>query len=193
MKNGQLIAFEGIDGVGKTTISKEIAERLAQNGRNATWHSFPGRDKGSVGELIYRLHHDAAALKIERITASSLQALHVAAHLDAIESVIIPALRSGRTIILDRYWWSTTAYGLASGVPEHFLHALIEAERVIWEEILPSNLFYVRRKKAFDQATAGAEAHYSRIVEDERSNYPIHVIENDNDLEDAIQQVLARI
>ena len=191
--NGQLVAFEGIDGAGKTKISKAVAERLAQNGRNVFWHSFPGRDQGSVGELVYRLHHDAASLKIERITASSMQALHVAAHLDAIEAVIIPALRSGRTIILDRYWWSTLAYGLGSGVPEGFLRALIRVEMETWGEIVPTHLFYIRRRRDLDESAANVEVHYSRLVQDERSNYPIHLVENDNDLEDAIQQVLAKL
>src|SRR5271165_5569689 len=130
--NGQLIVFEGADDAGKTVLSKAIAAEKVARGQRYQWHAFPGMAIGTLGYLVYRLHHDPASFGIERLTPSSLQALHIAAHLDAIESVIVPILREGGNVILDRFWWSTWVYGTADRVSPRLLRLLIDAEKSAW-------------------------------------------------------------
>ena len=103
---GQLIIFEGPDGVGKSTISREVQKRLQLYGENSDLLTFPGREEGTLGQLVYKIHHEPEKLGLTSLTGSSLQVLHIAAHLDSIESRIIPALAEGKTVLLDRYWWS---------------------------------------------------------------------------------------
>jgi dTMP kinase len=62
-----------------------------------------------------------------------LQTLHVAAHLDAIERKILPALEAGTWVILDRYWWSTWVYGIEQGISSTYLEPVIKAEQARWE------------------------------------------------------------
>lgn len=142
---GKLIVFEGPDGVGKSTIAKAVAETLARQGVRCRYMSFPGREEGTLGKLVYGLHHDAAHYGVREMSAMARQALHVAAHLDVIERQILPLLRSGETILLDRYWWSTLVYGEADGADGEALRALIEPELRLWKSVAPV-IFLVDRE-----------------------------------------------
>jgi len=80
---------------------------------------------------------------VPTIDPCSLQLLHIAAHVDTIESEIKPALRDGEWVVLDRFWWSTYVYGLDDGVRESQLQLMIEVEKRAWGSILPDIIFLV--------------------------------------------------
>src|ERR1700677_4477174 len=140
---GQLFVFEGPDGVGKTELSKQFTTLLNGKGIPAQYLSFPGKEDATLGQLVYDLHHDPRSQGVARITPSSMQLMHIAAHLDAIESTILPALHSGVSVVLDRFWWSTRVYGLASGIDRDVLDQMIQIEISAWKEVLPSSIFLV--------------------------------------------------
>ena len=142
---GDLFVFEGPDGVGKTTLSKLFCEHLNLSGREARWTSFPGRGNGSIGSLIYKIHHSPQKFGVKTIRPTSLQLLHLAAHVDAIESSIRPDLERGTCIVLDRYWWSTWVYGRHAGVSRATLNAMIKLERTAWGNIVPNMIFHLSR------------------------------------------------
>src|SRR6266487_3071410 len=123
---GRLYIFEGPDGVGKTSLSRAFSELLNANGLECDYFSFPGQEPGTLGKHVYDLHHHPVKCGIESIEPASLQLLHIAAHIDAIESRIIPALKKGRYVVLDRFWWSTWVYGLLNAVDKRYLQAMIE-------------------------------------------------------------------
>ena len=101
---GKLIVFEGADGIGKSVLSQRVAEHLRNNGVSCALLAFPGLEAGTLGRLVYELHHNAAKHGVEAIDPTSMQVLHIAAHIDAIEQKIRPALDSGTWVVLDRFW-----------------------------------------------------------------------------------------
>ncbi len=144
---GRLYVFEGPDGVGKTTLAQGLAGKLCALGVTADYLAFPGGERGTVGELVYRIHHSQVEVGLEHVTSTALQILHVAAHADVIEQRIVPSLKRGHTVILDRYWWSAWVYGLATGVNRRVLEALIALERRCWRPLRPTAIILVDRKR----------------------------------------------
>lgn len=193
-KNGELFVFEGVDAVGKSSLSDLLANWFSVQGRVVDHRSFPGKLKGTIGELVYRIHHYPETLELEHLTASSLQALHIAAHIDAIQTKIIPSLKSGKTVILDRYWWSTRVYGLAEGVDSLILDKLIEAELVAWEDWQPTALFYITRDTPLrDEPMAKwhkLRNEYEILLSKDSGQYPIHIIQNERSINDCFSAIL---
>src|SRR4051794_21849861 len=99
--SGSLVVLEGPDGVGKSTVSRALAQRFTKAGMLTELLTFPGRSPGTLGKLIYDLHHSPDAFGVSAVTPTAKQTLHIAAHLDAIERVIIPRLEAGINVILD--------------------------------------------------------------------------------------------
>lgn len=135
---GHLIVFEGPDGVGKSTVATLVAKALSARGHAVIQLSFPGRTEGSLGEIIYKLHHDTLPSGPVPMTETAKQILHIAAHTDCIATQIIPALEKGQIVILDRFWWSTIVYGLVAGVRKEALTAMTDLEKLIWDGTEPS-------------------------------------------------------
>ena len=185
---GKLFIFEGPDGVGKTTLSKLATELLNAAGQPAQWLSFPGREPGTLGHLIYEVHHQPQKMGINHLTDAAKQTLHIAAHLDAIESRIRPLLTAGTHVVLDRFWWSTWVYGLVSGVNEELLRALISVERFGWGATLPSLLLLVETKHPRDRASEkiahfqALSTAYKELAAQESTTFAVRTLNNDDAL-----------
>ena len=93
-QSGKLYVFEGPDGVGKTELSVRFAAILTNRGIAATHVSFPGKDEGTIGKVVDGLHHAPESFGVTKVAPATLQLMHIAAHVDAIERTILPALRS---------------------------------------------------------------------------------------------------
>ena len=100
---GKLIVLEGPDGVGKSTLSCALHRKLSQSSLTCEYLTFPGKETGTIGRLVYDLHHEPEKFGLVSLTAASLQTLHIAAHLDVIEQRIRPAINNGKWVILDRF------------------------------------------------------------------------------------------
>jgi thymidylate kinase len=158
--------------------------------------SFPGKEEGTVGKLVYDLHSDPARFDVTGLTAASLQALHIAAHLDAIERRIIPAIKANRTVVLDRFWWSTYVYGITSNVDRKILEAMIETEKVAWGTEKPSILFLVDRSQPLrpepPEFWAKCREMYRRLFDTERPQYRCETIANEGPIEETLKQLIQR-
>ena len=190
---GKLIVFEGPDGVGKSTLAAQLTDRLRATGVTCERLAFPGRQPGSLGRLVYDLHHDTRGFGLSEVNPTSLQLLHIAAHVDAIEGHILPALRAGAWIVLDRFWWSTWVYGAANGVSEPSLKAMIEMERLHWEHIKPDVLFLVERENRIPDNGDSLQARYRNLASREQLRSRVVVLHNDSSVEDALDAVWAEI
>ena len=123
-----------------------------------------------------------------------MQLLHIASHIDAIESVILPELRAGNSIVLDRFWWSTIVYGSVYGANVDSLKKLIEIEKIHWEEFLPACIFYLKRQNPLKPSTIInwdelLEA-YENLVLKEKNSSRIELITNESSPEDTLSQII---
>ena len=188
--HGRFIVFEGLDGVGKSTLAEHLTSRLRDAGIPCRYLAFPGWESGTLGRLVYDLHHDAPGLDVGEVNSTSLQVLHIAAHIDAIERDILPALRAGTWIVLDRFWWSTWVYGAAFGVPESSLEAMIELEQLHWGQVKPDVLFLVERDDGTPNDSVGFRnkviGRYRELADRERDNGHVVTLRNDSSIEDAL-------
>lgn len=102
---GKLIVFEGIDGSGKSThvniLNNELKKRKIKTflTKNPTDHS--------IGKFIRKVLSGK-----EKIPAEARQYLFCADRVVQQEE-IIERLKIGQTVISDRYFWSSVAYGMA--------------------------------------------------------------------------------
>lgn len=197
-KRGKLFVFEGSDGVGKSTIAEKFCENLDKEGNDVLLLNFPGREPSSLGNLIYETHRDANALEIDRLSPMSLQVLQIAVHMDCIERRILPALSNNTTVILDQYWWSDVAYGMAEGIPRNVLLAMIALERAAWGKLKPDRLFLITRDKPFRDDLASNRwslvcGAYHILVHEEKNNYPIYLVSNTKPLEQVVESITAQL
>lgn len=192
---GKLYVFEGPDGVGKTTLSRWFARTLRGRGiRSVFWSSFPGNEKGSIGNVVYRLHHNPRDFGIRAICPLSLQLLHVAAHIDTIESRFNGLIPSGNTIVLDRFWWSTWVYGRATGADPTILDAIIALEKRIWNKIKPTKIFLVTRPTSTSsQAFRHVERLYASLARKEAGAVAIVKVNNNGSIREAQKQILSAL
>jgi dTMP kinase len=101
------ITFEGGEGCGKSTHAKELKKYLAQRGEAAILTREPGAT--AIGKKIRQmlLHSERTVSKFtELFLFAADRAEHVA-------GVILPALKSGKIVICDRFTDSTSAYQIA--------------------------------------------------------------------------------
>jgi thymidylate kinase len=195
---GRLIIFEGPDGVGKSKLIEALAKRLRTMHIHHEVVSFPGKTPGSLGLHIRELHHDPMKFGIKSLHPASLQTLHIAAHIDAIERRIRPKLDKGIWIILDRSWWSTWTYGTVAGVPRQSLEAMVALELTHWASTRPDAIILVRRQTPINRDRLLSEhrrllAVYLELVRDQSRHARVHVIENEGPLKDTVQRLFEAI
>jgi len=111
---GCFIAFEGIDGSGKSTQVALLADRLGAAG----WEVIATREPGGtpIGQAIRGILLDPANTSLDPRAEALLFAADRAQH---VAEVIRPALARGAIVLGDRYLDSSVAYqGLARGLGE---------------------------------------------------------------------------
>ncbi|MFO7759590.1 MAG: dTMP kinase [Roseovarius sp.] len=102
---GLFISFEGIDGSGKSTQARQLAEGLRAAGRKVVLTREPGGSPGA--EDIRALVLEGAT---DRWSPETELLLFTAARRDHLERVIAPALAAGEVVICDRFADSTRIY-----------------------------------------------------------------------------------
>ena len=128
MSAPRFISFEGIDGCGKSTQARMLAERLRARGREVVLTREPGGAPGAEEIRALVLTGDPG-----RWSAETETALFTAARRDHLEKTIRPALARGATVVTDRFADSTRVYqgatrGDLRGLVDRLHDALIGVE-----------------------------------------------------------------
>ena len=108
MHSGFLLVIEGIDGAGKSTLQRRLAEWCRERGLGVVTSREP--TDGPHGRAL-RESARSGRLGIEE----ELQ-LFLKDRREHVENLIRPALDRGEMVILDRYYFSTAAYQGARGL-----------------------------------------------------------------------------
>jgi dTMP kinase len=107
MSQGLFIVIEGIDGTGKSTQSKRLAEWFRSRGREVVLSREP-----TDGPWGKKLRESATT---GRLSAEEELECFLNDRREHVEMSIKPALAEGKVVILDRYYFSTMAYQGARG------------------------------------------------------------------------------
>jgi dTMP kinase len=108
---GLFLSLEGIDGSGKSTQARLLADRLRAAGRTVTLTREPGGSPGAedIRRLVLEGH-------VDRWSAETEILLFTAARRDHLEKTIRPALERGEVVVTDRFADSTRVFqGLTRG------------------------------------------------------------------------------
>ncbi len=106
---GRLIVFEGIDGSGKTSLSKMFHALLLESGIASIWLREP--TDSPLGDRIRRTAQEREAISIQE----ELE-LFIEDRRWDVEANILPALGAGKTVVMDRYYYSNACYQGARGL-----------------------------------------------------------------------------
>ena len=106
MNKGLFITFEGVEGCGKSTQIKLLADRLGALGHRVRVLREPGGTP--IGEEIrHTLKHSRANAAM---TAEAELLLMNASRAQLVREIIRPALAAGEMVLSDRFYDSSTAY-----------------------------------------------------------------------------------
>ena len=118
-RRGRLIAFEGVEGAGKSTQLEMLRQTLEKAGHRVASTREPGGTP--VGEQVRSILLDPALT----VDARAEALLFAAARAQLVEQVIRPALQRGEVVLCDRYLDSSLAYqGAARGLGQEPIAAI---------------------------------------------------------------------
>lgn len=155
---GALIVFEGLDKAGKSTQVDLLRSRIIPGTA-----AFPHMPSGTTAftQGVYRMLEDHAPQ-----SGLAKQLAHLACHCENVPAILETLRTHG--VVLDRWWWSTMAYGWYSGdvskagLSESTFRELI---RTIWEPVIASVVFLFLSAREDDPNNAsGVEGGYRRLA-----------------------------
>ncbi len=118
LNRGVLVAIEGIDGVGKTTQSIRLMERLKALEFDTVRFFEPTQETPEAALIDQKLRQSTPG------ASSEILELFLTDRKHDVEKHILPALIEKKIVIMDRYFLSTAAY---------------QSDSTSWQEILDVN------------------------------------------------------
>lgn len=196
-----LITFEGIDGCGKSSQAKLIADRLKDQGIETILVREPGGTELSehIRGLLLDAKHDMP------LSHSAELLLFAASRAQLVKEVIEPALKRNAVVICDRFTDSTIAYqGYGRGLPLAYIRSVND---LATDGLVPDITFLIdvplelaiRRRKGMgdDRMEAESKLFFSHVMQGymalaQKHQDRIHVIDGTDSMED-IHHSIARL
>jgi dTMP kinase len=153
---GKLIAFEGVDGCGKSTQLEMLAGSLrARDIDVVTTHEPTG---GEHGKRIR-----AMARSGERVSPATELEWFVLDRREHVKEIIRPALEAGKIVLTDRYYLSSVAYQGARGLDWRDILERSEAEFPLPDLAIVVEVSPERGLERVDARGAAAEPVFEEI------------------------------
>lgn len=147
-RRGRFITFEGLDGCGKSTQMRALAERLRAEHYDVLESAEPGGTP--IGMQIRRILLDS---KNQELCPTAEMLLMFAARAQNVDQWILPALGEGRIVLSDRFTDSTLAYqGVGRGLGRD---TILDVDRVACRGLIPDLTICID----IDPVTSLARAH----------------------------------
>ena len=162
---GSVVIFEGLDKAGKSTQLELLQSRLSSS--HALFAHMPSGLTDFSRQMYSLLEESAPNSGLAR------QLAHLSCHSENIAQ-LVEATEMGRPIVLDRWWWSTMAYGWFSGeVPHTGLseQSFRELINTIWAPITASIVFLFLAPRETDENNVdGVADGYRELAAQDASN-----------------------
>lgn len=121
-ERGFFISFEGIEGTGKTTQVRLLAERLSKAGYSVILTKEPGGTAigNKIRDVLLQPEHKGMFYLTELLLYNADRAQHL-------KELILPAISEGKIVITDRFSDSTVAYqGYGRGIDISLIKSIDE-------------------------------------------------------------------
>ncbi len=190
------ITFEGIDGSGKTTQLQMLSEYLKEKGYDVMVLREPG------GITLSENIREMLLNSKENIHPITELLLFESSRSHLVHNVINPALESGKVIICDRFYDSTTAYqGYGRGIELKLIH---QFNKIATLGIIPDITFYLdvdletakirSERRIYDRIEKSGNEFYSKVVDGfrelaKKNSSRIKLIEANGEIEDTQMKI----
>jgi dTMP kinase len=156
MNPGLFITFEGIEGSGKSTQQKRLAEHLERLGHDVVCTREPGGTP--TGDRIRAILLDPSLSELNATTEMLLFAASRAQH---VRELLQPALARGAVVLCDRYLHSSLAY--QAWARELGREVVLAANRPAVDGLLPDLVLLLDMSVEEAFSRAAARGRFDRI------------------------------
>lgn len=157
LKNGVLIAIEGIDGAGKTTQSKILCGKLQKEGYPTACFHEP--TDGKWGVKI----RDLAKNGRRETSPEEEMNFFYQDRIEDVEKHISPALKDKEVVIMDRYYFSNIAYQSARGLDPRIIEERNEKIAPKPDLLIILDLTPQAALKRIKEKRSGKPNHFERL------------------------------
>ncbi|MDR2748962.1 MAG: dTMP kinase [Bifidobacteriaceae bacterium] len=165
MEKGLFISFEGGDGTGKSTQVRLFHKWIVSQFDPYAVLTFEPGDSAFGKEIREIVMHRKSKSKNDEISAKTQALLFALDRSYHVDNLILPTLKSGKTVITDRYFDSSVAYqGEAGGLADEQIYDL---NIFATGGLLPDITFLIDRdpEKAVPKAKSNTGKKYDRFEE----------------------------
>lgn len=129
-KRGKLVVIEGGVGCGKTTQIKLLKKNL----KNWEFYRYPGSTE--YGEKVRDAIQGIYNYKVNEYAAAFGYASTMA---NLMMNLIIPKLKKGKNIVMDRYWYTMYAYQSVGGVSKKLIQNI---NKIVTDDTKPDLVIF---------------------------------------------------
>jgi len=145
-KKGVFIVIEGLDGSGKTTQTNLLAKKLSEN-HKVLCTAEPSQ--GKIGSFI----RNGCLYEEKRLPTEAEALLFAADRIEHMQNEIAPSLAEGKTVICDRYIYSSLAYQGSVGLSLDWIKTInaraLQSDFTLFIDVSPERVLErLQRKKS---------------------------------------------